>query len=63
VIFDNVSLVLERELQRRLQRQDVRLVALVDIGDDDVLRERLAEACAGIKRPVVAVFESKERDV
>jgi hypothetical protein len=61
-VFDDVHLVLERELQRRLQCQDVRLVALVDIGEDDVLRDRLADACAGVRQPFVAVFEAKERE-
>jgi hypothetical protein len=56
--LDIVSEALLRELQRRIERSDIRLVALVDVGDDEILRERLAQACAGIANVVIAVFET-----
>jgi hypothetical protein len=56
--LDIVSEALLRELQRRIERSDIRLVALVDVGDDELLRERLAQACAGIANVVIAVFET-----
>jgi hypothetical protein len=56
--LDIVSEALLRELQRRIERSNIRLVALVDVGDDELLRERLAQACAGIANVVIAVFET-----
>jgi hypothetical protein len=54
----------ERELRRQmdflLERRTIRIVALVPIGDDEVLRDRLADSCAGITHPMIAVFEVKE---
>ena len=58
--LETFSAQLEAELQRRLERRNIRLVALVDVGDDEILRERLAASCAGIANPVIAVFEAKE---
>lgn len=58
--LDIVSEALLRELHHRLERKDMRLVALVDVGDDELLRERLAAACAGIANVVIAVFETTE---
>jgi hypothetical protein len=58
--LDAAARALEGELQRRLARGNLRLVGLVDIGRDDELRARLAEACAGVAQPVVAVFETRE---
>ena len=51
---------LKRELQALLQRTDVRIVAIVPIGDDEILRDRLAASCVGIARPLIAVFETVE---
>lgn len=56
--LDIVSEALVREMQHRLARGDVRMVALVYLGDDEILRERLAQSCAGIANPVIAVFET-----
>lgn len=51
---------LQRQLEQLLQRKRVRIIALVDIGDDEILRERLADSCRGIAHPVIAVFEATE---
>lgn len=47
--LDEFSAALVRELNRLTNRDDVRLVALVVVGDDQVLQRRLAESCAGLK--------------
>lgn len=58
--LDQFDRELQRQLAQLLDRKRVRLIALVDIGDDDILRERLAESCRGIAHPVIAVFEATE---
>lgn len=58
--LDEFSAQLAQELNRLANRDDVRLVALVAVGDDQVLKRRLAESCAGLKNPVIAVFETNE---
>jgi hypothetical protein len=60
VNLDDFDRELKRQLELLLTRQSVRILALVDIGDDEILRERLAQACAGVAHPVIAVFETKE---
>jgi hypothetical protein len=63
VNLDEFDRGLKRELTKLLDRRGVRIVALVDVGDDAVLRERLASSCAGIAHPVIAVFEVVEGDL
>lgn len=58
--LDIVSEALVRQMQRRIDQGDIRLVALVDVSDDELLRERLAQACHGFANVVIAVFETKD---
>jgi hypothetical protein len=58
--LDEFDRQLRTQLKALLHRTDVRIVAIVPIGDDEILRERLASSCAGIAHPVIAVFEAME---
>ncbi len=58
--LDEFDRELKRQLELLLARRSVRILALVEIGDDEILRERLAASCAGVAHPVIAVFEATE---